>query len=629
MCSQYIGSNTGTATFSMASRNLPSPEDVELLNAVLDICKESAKWRPHHDLIASRGAAKLRATCPPELLGQAQARLEQQRASEQLGALPTLVFGAQAPGPLVAPVAEPVVAQPQPSPATVQARAELLQSLQPQPGAAEAAMFAEAMAQLGAKQGPTASPSGKSPKSSKTRFQREALELLQDISRDFVLLDGKQLFYYHIATGTPLGKESFIGFCEDEYGSVGKYDDQDNLIASISAGEAWIKHNDPRFPKRSVLGIDMRPTSLSPAEDAAQNRHYYNRWHQLKETMVTPDPRGSIDNCAIIINHLMYLSDGDSEGVMYFLNWLAQLYQTPEIKIPTAIMFYSKFGQIGKTSLHKLLSKVFGEPLTANLNGKVLAKQFWDALEHKRIVMLNELARSDKQDTYEWFKNLISERQISLEGKGKTEREVRNFMHFVITTNNLDALPLMQEDPRILVMKCESRRKDDEYYVRLHQWLDGEGPALFAGLLANWPFPKDWNPYAPVPQTTASKAAQQAARSPLVVWLEELSEAREAPFDKDLVRTGSIIEQLNALYPAQAKSMRLNTTTVGKALRELGYVELKSGNSSKDRYLCRPDRVEFWIDKGPTAWKIYFNAGPQEAQRLAAEPSIEPNVTRH
>ncbi|MFP3380771.1 hypothetical protein SB767_31085, partial [Bacillus sp. SIMBA_069] len=83
-------------------------------------------------------------------------------------------------------------------------------------------------------------------------------------------------------------------------------------------------------------------------------------WHQRKKTMVPPKLDATLEDIKPLTDHLMYLADGDEVVVMYFLNWLATLHQRPEIKIPSAILFYSKLGGVGKSMLHKLLAAVFG-----------------------------------------------------------------------------------------------------------------------------------------------------------------------------------------------------------------------------------------------------------------------------
>lgn len=398
-------------------------------------------------------------------------------------------------------------------------------------------------------------------------IQPASLPVLYQISAAFVMLAGNEAKAYHIASGDKMGKEAMVQYCAKHYGDVVLTDTAGNPV-SRDSGAIWWDWKDTS--KRVVRQIVMEPTQEpdNPFSDI------HNRWYTLKQEMAEPDPAAKLEEIKILFDHLMYISDGDSTGVIYFLNWLAQLWQTPDIKIPTAIMFYSKYGRVGKSMLAKLIGYVFGESLVKSCAGSVLHKSFMDAVEHKRIMVLNELARNDRQDNYETFKSLVSEGTMEFEGKGRASREVKNFVHWIITTNNSDCLPLMQNDGRILVMRCEAERKDDAYYARLADWIENEGPELLAGCFAKWQFPEGWDPYAPVPQTEACKLTQLEAQNPVGAFISELIQARKAPFDKDIGRVTGLIEQLNTLFPGNAKSLRLNNRTLPNALADLGHTQI-------------------------------------------------------
>lgn len=411
------------------------------------------------------------------------------------------------------------------------------------------------------------------------KIDHESREILRYISEDFVMYAaGGKLVAYHIESGDELGKEGFKQYCAKHYGDVlitipGKNEGDPGTEKRMPAGDIWWEWNEP--DRRVVRRIVMEPTSLPESDD---NPETFNRWHILKHTMADRDTTATAADIAILANHLMYLSGGDVVGVTYFLCWLAQLYQKPEIKIPTAICLYSKHGRVGKNLLQRLISKVFGMPLVASCTGKMLQSNFMDAIEHKRIIFINELARSDKADGYENFKSQISEEYTQFEGKGRASREIRNIAHYIVTTNHDDALPLMENDGRIAVLRCLDARQDDDYYKQLVAWIDGPGAPALAQILATWRFPADWDAYAPVPQTAAAKSMQKAARGPLVCLLEELIEDGQAPFDKDIGRIMDLIPQLDTAYSAILRGTKLNGRTLPGALERLGYSQMKMIN---------------------------------------------------
>jgi hypothetical protein len=400
-------------------------------------------------------------------------------------------------------------------------------------------------------------------------IDRESREILKYISEDFVMLaSGSKLVAYHIASGDELGKEGFIQFCDKHYHEVlvimppdkeGKPVDPKR----VSAGEIWWSWKNEL--RRVVRRIVMEPTSKPEGDD---NPEVFNRWHMLKQTMAECDPKATAADIAILTNHLMYLSDGDVAGVTFFLCWLAQLYQKPEIKMPTAVLLYSKNGRVGKNLMQRLLTRVFGQPLVAGCTGKMLQKNFDDAIEHKRLVFINEMARSEKADGYEHFKSQVSEEFIQFEGKGRASKEIRNIAHFIITTNHEDALPLMEKDGRIAVLRCLAERQPDAYYDELVAWIDGPGAGVLANALATWEFPNGWNPHAPVPQTDAARAMQRAAQGDLYNNIAELIEGGVEPFDKDIIVVADVTAILQTKYE-KLWAGRINTTSVGVVLKRM------------------------------------------------------------
>lgn len=400
-----------------------------------------------------------------------------------------------------------------------------------------------------------------------TTIDNESRELLKQISLDFVLFTGASApLAYRIDTGTKLSKEGFVLYCDKHYGSVIFIDENGEEVDRASAGDIWWKWSDPS--RRVVDTIVMEPT-LAPEHEG--DPETFNRWYVLRKTMAIPNYEATIADAAPFLEHLMKLSDGDQIGVMYFLNWLAQLYQFPDTKIPVAILMYSQFGGVGKNLVQQLLAKVFGKKLVSGVSGKRMQSNFMDAIEHKRIIFINELARSDRADGYEDFKTQISEPETQFEGKGRAAREVKNIAHYIITTNNIDALPLMQNDRRIAVLMTVAQPMPATYYDAFGSWVDGPGAGIVANLLRTWQFPADWNYRAPAPQTIAALTVQKESRSQLDSFIEQLIEEHLPPFDKDYGRPMDLCMQLSTLYGNNlAKNSTPNNKTLPKALTKLG-----------------------------------------------------------
>jgi len=427
------------------------------------------------------------------------------------------------------------------------------------------------------------------------RIDNESKELLRYVSEDFVLyVTGGRTVAYHIESGDQINKDGFKHYCAKHYGDVVAYDDDkkddtgEPLRSRLPLGPIWWEWEDPN--RRVVRQFTMVPTDKPEHEDPLQGE-VFNLWHQLKKSMAEPNPTATLADVEPFLQHLMYISDGDAIAVMYFMNWLANLYQRPQEKLPSAILMYSKIGRIGKSMIYKILKQVFGAPLCATADGSIINSKFMDAMENKRIVFLNEMSRSDKVDSYERFKSLISEEETTFEGKGRAAKGISNIAHYIITTNHEDALPLMERDGRIAIFKCTADRKENSYYAMMHAWMEGPGPAALAQVLKTWQFPKDWDSHAPVPQTEAALSVQRASRGGVVSLIEEIVESGRAPFDKDIGTIAMLIEQLTTLYPANCKG--LNNRNLPIALERLGAKQMnvrkykaKDGRDTTTRCWC-------------------------------------------
>jgi len=443
----------------------------------------------------------------------------------------------------------------------------------------------------------------------------ESKELLKQIDHDFVMLTGAtHPMAYQIMTRLKFTKESFVHFCEKHYGSVIFIDDTGAEIDRENAGLTWWGWKSSG--KRVVGAVVMEPTSKPEHEG---NPEEFNRWYVLKKTMEEPNYNATMDDAAPFINHLMQISDGDQIGVMYFLNWLATLYQFPDIKIPVAVMMYSQFGGVGKNLVQRLLSRVFGKPLVSGISGKRLNSTFMDAIEHKRLIFINELARSDRADGYEDFKTQISEEDTSFEGKGRAAREIRNITHYIVTTNNIDCLPLMQNDRRIAVLMTVVHPLDAAYYKAFVKWIDGPGAGIVANLLRTWQFPVDWDPHAPAPQTMAALTVQKESRSPLFAVLDEMRESRTPPFDRDAVTAQQVAAAVQTLHGATLRCS-LDSKAVGKQLSHMPELlclpstkVLRKSKGHRESvsekvYLLTPDD-KWWRDKLPEERGYYLDTG--------------------
>ncbi|NQD57439.1 hypothetical protein HP546_19060 [Pseudomonas sp. CM25] len=443
----------------------------------------------------------------------------------------------------------------------------------------------------------------------------ESREILRYISEDFILVTADGAVYaYYIKRGCRLTKEGMKHQIQSRHGTieqVAKIDGEKIEWKSLPAGEIWWEWKG--HERRVVMYLVMEPTALSESDD---DRDVFNLWHIRKLEMAERTTAATFDDMSILWDHLLYLADGDAPTAVRFVSWLAWLYQHPDDKIPTAWLLYSENRRIGKNLVGRLLARVFGQSMVlTDGDGKLLTCKFDDALLDRRIAFLNEVRLVGKdRANFEVFKNRVSAERVVIEPKGRPAREVRNTVHYILTTNHDDALPLTGNEGRINVMRCLAPRKPDAYYEELVAWIDGPGAGVFANVLATWDF-KGWDPHAPAQETEAARDMQLAARGHGVSFLEERAAAREGAFALQIGRCLGIYQQLQRLHPELMRDYSITPQTLPKILKALGFKQLfKPGTDGKPssnpttKVWCWTNHD--WWDRQPAAvWNQYLEAG--------------------
>lgn len=429
-------------------------------------------------------------------------------------------------------------------------------------------------------------------------FDAESKFVIAKLCNDFVYFAGKGPYYTpHGAFMTLDGFRQFVG---QHYGILNYTRIVDNVEVqdTIPAAEWWL--NTRPAEKRVVSELVFEPGVHTPPEK-------FNTWDRLKHEMCEANPNANVSDISILVEHLMFISNGETEAVVWILNWLAHLYQFPHVKIPSFVTFHSDFGGVGKSILKHLFTPVFGRSMVRSMSGHHLHGDFSDALFGGRLVFVEEVAFENKRTTYEKFKDLVSEPQFTHNPKGRPSFQAMNTMHFIVCTNRMDALPLMKEDRRALVVSCHARPKPQSYYKELGTWIRGPGPALLAGVLKNWDL-RAFDPEARPPSTAAARLMADESAPALESYLCELIEERVTPFDKDFGMPGALVNQLSIVHEASIAGMGLNSRSLARALRGAGaqkkFMRVTKTGSPKWVWLWR--NVDRWLVEPPEAREAHL-----------------------
>jgi hypothetical protein len=460
---------------------------------------------------------------------------------------------------------------------------------------------------------------------------------LEALSADFALLTtGGTSCMYHIASGDKMSREGFRQHAAEYYGEVTlewRGEDGARIEKKAPIGDYWCDHKLPG--RRVVRCTTMEPTNEPERYGDAQRGYQYpdaevlNLWYAYKKTMVDPIEGVTLEDPRIAIfldqmrRYAGYAPDCD-EAVMFFLAGYAWIYRHPDAKLPWYTLMYSEHGGTGKSKLFKLFKRVFGKDLVSSCTGEDLNEKFTELTDHKRLVFVHEMPQvaSRSATGYERFKNRTTEEYVASRQMRTGSKQVRNFTHYIISTNNLDCLPLAHRDRRALSMVDHGQPLTLPERTAWANFCDGdEGPALVAGLFANWKHPADYSPYADVPQTAGAQELQMESRSPLVVLLAECFAGGKGIFAKDIGRPADICAELGTAYATATRRMDLSPSSVSRAARKAGAIQIGNPTNPGSRALCWRKQT-YWIDVPPKTFSAYIEAGTTPDDYPKTEVSV-------
>jgi len=207
------------------------------------------------------------------------------------------------------------------------------------------------------------------------------------------------------------------------------------------------------------------------------------------------------------------------------------------------------------------------------------------------------------------LKPIITEPFLRIEDKGCSLYSIPNMLNLMAFTNHNDAVPIERGDRRWLVVFSDAKPRDDAYYDALFQFLDGDGPAAVKDWLAHRSI--ELNAKGMAPRTSGKDEMRRNSMGDAELFLSELLEEKEAPFDFPLVRFEDVLGAVPSDIARQSKGLR---NRVSKWLvEEIGAIK-HSRYSKPDRPNCCLWSLadhDTWETKGPAGRMDAFVAHPQ------------------
>ena len=234
-------------------------------------------------------------------------------------------------------------------------------------------------------------------------------------------------------------------------------------IAGTNAGASWLKWSGKHH---KLGGVTFQPCAEKCPKDI------FNLWHGFKVEPIEGD-------CSLYLDHLRkVICGGDESAYSYLVGWLAHMVQKLDEKPSVAIFMRSVMGA-GKDTMVRALSEMLGRhALTLNGDEQITGR-FQGALQEKLFVYINEARILDSR-TMDRMKSLISEKEVSLELKGKDPVRIPNFARFILASNHEHVIRADLRERRYLMLEPKplfevSSPEHFAYFKSLHAWIDNGG----------------------------------------------------------------------------------------------------------------------------------------------------------
>ena len=281
-------------------------------------------------------------------------------------------------------------------------------------------------------------------------------------------------------------------------------------IAKECLIKKWFKDEKPRH----YDSIDIYPNpALCPT-------NIFNNWIPFVMEKVS-DYTHHQEGLDYILNHIKSLCNFDDAIYDYFIKWIGQMIQYPEVK--TIMMTIISNEGTGKGQVLQLLKNMMGQgkvfETTDALND--VFGQFNAQLEPAFLVNINELKKADMKGCYEKLKGLITDGKVNINEKGLPKRQITSYHRFLITTNSEDPISTKQDDRRNLIIRASDINiGNKEYFSKLASYISNQDVVrtcyeyfktipnldLFYKIL--------------VPKSEYQEALKELTKSPIVSWLE-------------------------------------------------------------------------------------------------------------
>lgn len=384
--------------------------------------------------------------------------------------------------------------------------------------------------------------------------------------------------------------------------------DPANTIRAKSPWDCFTGSQCFNFPK--VNDVCFRP-ELPPACIVHEaGRTLANIWWPV-ETARTP---GDVSPFLDLLARILPVESDRS----ILLAYMAAVAQHPGAKFQWCPVIQGGEGN-GKSFFGRALEHVVGDRYSHRPKALDITNKFNGWLRGKLLAIIEEIQVSEKFETLEHMKDMITNERLEIQGKGADQVTGDNRANFIMSTNHKDAIPVTVDKRRYAIFYTAQQEAADimrdgmggDYFPNLYNWAKSGGYAHIAHYLAQYQIPDALNPAGAchrAPLTSSTDEAIEVSRGPVEQEILEAVGRGDAGFCGGWI--SSIM--LGKLLANRRVSLHRQTAM----LRSLGYVlhpALPDGRACHSIVVPDGGRPRLWIKPGHLSTNV---ASPAEASRM-------------
>lgn len=294
---------------------------------------------------------------------------------------------------------------------------------------------------------------------------------------------------------------------------------------------------------RKVDTLTSRPGAPVITEEANESGMLVAAVNLWRPSSVKPYLHASIADVVLWLDLVdMLFGPAGTPEREHFLDWWAFLLQNPGVKIGYAMVITGAQGT-GKDTVLKPMFEAVGVHNIASIDTNTLFGQ-WNHYLRYQVVYVQEIKTNGNRNLYNHIKPYISG-QASLLGVNEKNRRqyfVPNIQNWIVTSNYDNAITLEDGDRRFWVHRVLIEEPPpDDYFSRLHSWLDSGGTEKVLGWLLQRGI-SGFNPMARPPMTAAKQTMLEQSEPAPSRFLRGLFAEGSAFAGRTVVTVGDVLK---------------------------------------------------------------------------------------